>query len=360
MASEDDSEQQGGRILHRGAYACIFEPLLRCKPGTTQTIASSAAPDAVQITKLLRKEDAQNEELVSRVLQSTPLWKNYFVLSESICEPAEKQTDPDYGRCEVLQTETGRNLRLITMPYRGTSLLLHRISLPTFDLMHFVRHLVAAGAILTLRGVVHRDLHLKNIVMDDEDVPRIIDFNLAVVNDRTASNERLMHQHHPELDQVSPDYALLNAVSQGMSVENAIRSILSQKKVLRTLRTLFGLSAHEIGESLRQFARKSKAVRSGQLMDWYRVYWRMVDSWSIGVNLVQRIMKWLLWPEFATLYEPHRTMLLPVLRRMCAVDPMERVDCVQALHQLDPTHVVLRRYGKEWLAKVGTGVRKEA
>jgi hypothetical protein len=50
--------------------------------------------------------------------------------------------------------------------------------------------------------------------------------------------------------------------------------------------------------------------------------------------------------------ESARLKLNPILRKMCAIHPVDRIDCVEALEMLDPNNFVLRNYGKAWLEKI--------
>ena len=58
---------------------------------------------------------------------------------------------------------------------------------------------------------------------------------------------------------------------------------------------------------------------------------------------------------FRSMIIRHRPKLIPLLHRMCAINPNQRVDCMQALYYLQPDHFIIRKYGKGWLEKVGTG-----
>ena len=71
------------------------------------------------------------------------------------------------------------------------------------------------------------------------------------------------------------------------------------------------------------------------------------------INIVDFISKLSLWPEFSATLNKVRPKLFPVLRRLCEVNPMRRIDCVQALNMLSPNSFIIRKYSKEWLAKVG-------
>ena len=84
-------------------------------------------------------------------------------------------------------------------------------------------------------------------------------------------------------------------------------------------------------------------------------YWTTIDSWAIGALIVQFISNYSLWPSFAPVLKKHSSTLFPLLRRMCAVSPIQRVDCIQALYYLNPNHFIIRTYGKAWIEKKGSG-----
>jgi hypothetical protein len=65
----------------------------------------------------------------------------------------------------------------------------------------------------------------------------------------------------------------------------------------------------------------------------------------------------MLWPSFQkTDYTRHATEIKGVLRKLTAVNPMDRIDSVQALALLDPGNYIVRKYAGDWLEKVGRGV----
>ena len=45
-----------------------------------------------------------------------------------------------------------------------------------------------------------------------------------------------------------------------------------------------------------------------------------------------------------------------MLRKMCAVSPNERIDCVQALHYIDPKNTIINtERAKVWMNNVKSG-----
>jgi hypothetical protein len=115
-----------------------------------------------------------------------------------------------------------------------------------------------------------------------------------------------------------------------------------------------GISPQQMKTSLYRFFKQSKSVKDGDSEAWFKSYWTKYDSWGIGINIVFQIIKWSISTAFSI--ESHKAKLYPILRKMCAVSPLERIDCVQALYQWNPNHFIIQRYGKEWLKKVGTGM----
>jgi len=343
----------GGKLLDQGLYGCIFTPPLVCKDKKKQ--AAIEKEDDLQLSKLILTEYAIREEDVATLIRKIPLWKNYFVVSESMCEPAVKQTEKDLPLCVSLNQERLSKFRLLVMPYGGESLNSHRFTLSSFDFLEFAKHFIQAGALLNLFGVVHRDIHGGNILVDKDDVPRIIDFNLAIFVETDDMVGQLEHQYSPSLSQEPPDSALVNAIKFGYNPQQVMASILSKRPSIKRISALLGVPVTKMRAQLEAFYQKSKSVRAGDDEEWFKVYWRTIDSWAIGVNLVEFIYKLSLWPEYKSTLDRAFVTLYPVLRRLCAVNPLERMDCVQALYALDPKHFIIRKYAGAWLAKVGTG-----
>ena len=101
------------------------------------------------------------------------------------------------------------------------------------------------------------------------------------------------------------------------------------------------------------FSLKSASVRKMDMNQWYKTYWRVIDSWSVGVIIVSLLYRFKQSSFYATRFKSSEKVLFPVLTALCQVDPSKRIDCVQALHQLDPNHFIIRKYAGAWLKRVG-------
>lgn len=342
---------QGGRLLDQGMYGCVFTPALKCKGVSVKP--DQEDPFHPPVSKLILTDDAKQEFAVSEIIRRLPGWKRYFAVSESICEPSPKQTEKEMGECEILNDVPLSDFRILSMPYRGSPVYRHRFQIKDFDFISFVRHLLEAGSMLALFGIVHRDLHLGNVLVDHKQVPRIIDFNLSIrVLADSITPAMISHTFKPQLIQEPPDSALVMGISAGHPSERIIQSIMRNKWILTKLQSLFKISKEDMGEKLRDLCKRSRSIQNGDTVEWFRTYWSKIDSWSIGVMIIDRMSSFSLWPEFGSMMESARTTLDPILRKMCAVHPVDRIDCVEALEMLDPTNFVLRNYGKAWLEKI--------
>lgn len=347
----------GGRLLAQGLYGCVFTPSLTCRAGTEERVEDRVRQQTEMLSKLVPVGDAIQEFEISKQIHRIPFHKQYFVVADSICQPVEQQKDRDLPECQVLKETALKEMKLLRMPYAGKALHQVQFSLPTFDLRAFAVHLIAGGALMNLFGVVHRDLHQGNVLVDSHHVPRIIDFNLSISmrSDKQVKASDLSHKYEIDISQEPPDSTLVNAIAHGESALSVIQGICYRKSVINKLVAVLGISKKEIYHRLLGFYKKSKSVRTGDMERWFSLYHRVVDSWAIGVMLVELIGKLSLWPSAMGRLQGQIRGLLPVLRKMCAVHPMDRIDCVQALQMLEPHHIVLRRYGKKWLEIVGAG-----
>lgn len=348
-------EAVGGKLFDEGLYGCIFTPPLDCKPGSRRGSAS-ADKDVLHppVSKLILSDDAEIEFSISKMIRKIPLWKNYFVVSESICAPALIQKDKDISKC----IENPRDIvkySILTMPFGGQPMSTFRFNVQGFDFMSFVKHFLECGALLNLFGIVHRDIHQGNILIDNEFVPRIIDFNLAIPVNSSVVVEDLSHKYEYSIAQEPPDSVLVNAIAHGFKADRVIHAVSFKRPTMKQIRNLLSITNQAMADELEDFYTKSKAVKAGDTLRWFQIYWRTIDSWAFGVNLVDLISRLSLWPEFSGTWNKVQDKILPMLRRLCAVSPVRRIDCVQALNYLDPSSFIIRKYGRAWLAKVGDG-----
>ncbi|NDH67238.1 MAG: hypothetical protein EBY22_04900, partial [Gammaproteobacteria bacterium] len=126
-----------------------------------------------------------------------------------------------------------------------------------------------------------------------------------------------------------------------------------KKPVIRYISSMLQISKRDMQHDLFEYYNTSKSLQGKDSKSWFLTYWRLIDSWAIGAIIVNIIHNLLLWPQFNI--RDINPKLLVLLKRLCAVSPTVRVDCVQALHYLDPHHFIIRKYSQDWLRKLGTG-----
>lgn len=327
----------GGKLLGQGSYGCVFKPSLECKDKKGKKSSTN------KITKILTKEHAEKEEYLSAMIRRIPHWKNYFAVSESICVPSNSAStkEKDLDKCEVLEGKSLSDFRLLTMTYAGKELHNFPFDMYHFDFMVFVKHFIAAGAMLTVHGIVHGDLHQGNILVDAHNVPRIIDFNLSYQKDDAVIMPR---SHSLEYYQDPPDFTLVNAIVKRYNPQVVINSIIYKKHIFRLIHIILGVSYDDMQAHMNDFLLKNPTT----LQSWFNQHWSKIDSWAIGANIIYLIKTLSYSPIFTHTLPQIKTVLYPILRDMCAISPINRIDCVKALHRLNPDHFMFK--GKEPLA----------
>ncbi len=342
----------GGRLYDEGQYGCIFTPPLLCK---NQKKSVTSDVDNNKLDKLLTKEEAITEFAMAQTIQKLPLWKNYFIVSESMCEPAKLQQNSELAECDLLDTKSLSQLRILRMTFGGTPLSIYKSKVQDFPYMDILKHMLEGVSLLTLHGVIHRDLHQGNILIDSKNVPRIIDFNLSLNVKNNIQSSDLKHTYTVIPFQEPPDSTLINAILLGKKYDIVINDIIDNKPILRKIQSVLGVSTDNMRQNLEEFYERSISVQNGDYVKWFKTYWRVVDSWAVGTNFVELANKLLLWNEFQEEWRKISKQIVPILKKMCAINPMERIDCIQALAKIDPQNYIIRKYATEWLNNVGSG-----
>lgn len=355
----EDTAQTGGSLYDEGGYGCVFTPPLLCanEKGVGAGAGAGAGAGPKQVDKLLKASDAEYEYSIAQSIQKIPLWRQYLSVPESICTPApiSKQTETELGECKLIGSTPLGKMRLLRSSFVGVPIQQLKLNIATFSFYDFAVHLLEGVSLLNLFGIVHRDLHMGNILVDRANVPRIIDFNLAVsIHNMPAAAAKMRVTYDPELMQVSPDWALVNAVAAGRNAQTIMEDLFHRNSFYKTVQTLTGITEREQRDALQTFYEKSRSLQAGNVEAWFQNYWRLVDAWAVGMALTYVLSKLLLWPSFQrTDYRAHKDTLLSVIRGLTAFNPLERIDSIQALAMLNPDSYVLRKYGMVWLEKVG-------
>lgn len=354
----------GGKLYGEGAYGCVFaRPALKCKGKGDGNGAAKAKADAkanakdTVATKLMDKTKAAEEMAIADRIRAIPLWKNYFIVATDSCVPAREQPKATgITDCDLVEDIEYPDMRILKMAFGGTSLSTYKFNFHKHSFLEFSKSILEATAMMTLFGIVHRDLHRGNILLDDDAVPRIIDFGLALNVNQKQSQAALFHRTHDvKYAQEPPDYTLTNAVAIGMDAGEAIADIIKNKKILGVISSTLTISEAQMERSLRAFYNVSPAAQTGDLVGWFEHYWSKIDSWSAGVLITYTLSNLMLWKSFMEgEFSTYSEKLFKVLRGMCDLNPGRRLDAVEALAELDPENYVIKKWGAAWLAKRST------
>jgi serine/threonine protein kinase len=340
----------GGKLVGQGTYGCAVTPPLLCKG------RARAERNEYKVGKLTIEDDAKTELHISKILRESKLWKHYFVLPElTSCEPTAKQRSEDWDECHITKEVPQNELLQIISSYGGKSFSsLGSISLhpSRFNYVYFFKHLLEACALLTLKGIVHYDLHRANILVDRYSVPRLLDFGMAF--SATELDYEIIDNrwkvYDPKYDSEPPEITVATGIRKGLPVERATNAAVFEKPVYKNYEIIFREDRETLAAELESFCRKSKSFRKKDWLTVYKTYWPGFDSFAIAAVLLNVLRTQLTWPEFinSSIWQQKGDVILDILKRMLSPNPSLRYDCVEALSIYDPQNAVLRN-SEAWL-----------
>jgi serine/threonine protein kinase len=290
----------------------------------------------------MHKSDGDNEWNIIGRIHKIPLYKNYFSTGNAICEPATEQVDKDIAKCKMIKEYSMYNLSIMSMNYSGVSLSTYPFKVHRLNIIGFAKHIIEAGALMSIHGIIHRDLHDDNILVDAHSVPRLIDFNLSLLRDiaQDKIDDMMRHEHNYNLSQEPPDSTLINGLLQHVNAEKVIQEIIYKKTIIQHIKALYNIPSQQMYKDLTYLNR----TMPKDYYSWFKKFWYLVDSWSIGcilTTLLYNLKQSSAYDKTIKKYEP---ILFPILKKMCEVSPYNRIDCVKALYMLDPHNYIIKRY----------------
>jgi len=358
--SEDRKKTQGGALLGEGVYGCAFSPPLKCrgKPIATKNIVER------RVGKVTTDFDAYWESRITEYLKANPLAANYFILTEEICQPDVRsaQTEPELAECSAITGKRLTSYKQISMAFGGKALSMSSFRVDRFDFFAFTKHLLEGGALLLLSGVIHTDLHSGNVLLDEYQVPRLIDFGMAVLPNQLTKDLIPFVAHQPDFqyNQEPPEFSLLWAKYAGVEDEDTPTEIIQQKKIFKDIQTVVGTTQQKAATDLEIFQQSSRSLGENDPVAFFKTYWPQYDAWSIGVLLISLVRGFMFFKEFEAnkSYSKHKVVLEKVMKGLTEASPTKRLDAIEALSVLmsggdgddDASEsFVLSEYASEWL-----------
>ena len=341
---------EGGYLVGKGTYGCVFDPPLLCEKGRPRSKGKGRI-----LGKLTKEFDYQIEEAASLRIKTIPNHERYFVPidTETFCrpKPMHQQKESDLWKCTFLQRKGYDMSHMIhfQLKYGGVDSYDYicnprkdrdcKADGPPIRWSVFLEGLLEAAATLTLYQLVHYDIHRVNILMDPKtSKPRLIDFGQAfyaeeitteTLDDRwkeVSPGERLSEFEPPEV-------TMATLIRKGLNAVEAYGQVMRYKEPLQKAEALVGLSRQTQGRDFAEFWRDSGAARNENWVQMFKFYWPTFDAWNIGGVLLHLFEYCQMKKEIAESEEFRAAAqrFKEVLRGLLRLNPKRRLDCVEAL-----------------------------
>ena len=185
----DKRTKRGGKILGEGAFAAVVDPAIPCKDGRDMSSYVSRVSKRMRIQDIISKD---KPEVIKRLKEIDPSQK-YFYYSE-YCEPGRMLKENKIDGVNSMNKkfyEIIRRGKEVWNPYmvhkprswkgffNGKSLgKKHPFPSRTTEQIDYLEKAID---LLHKNGIVHGDLHGHNVIMGEDNMPRIIDFQFTVL-----------------------------------------------------------------------------------------------------------------------------------------------------------------------------------
>ena len=354
-------------MLAQGHYGCIFDPPLICR-GEKQPRGGYRKGKLGKLTEI---SDIKNELMAAELFKEKPEARKYFILPEldTVCTQGNdgqtaviiaEQKERDFSKCEALQRDGMGEMLHYQMEYGGKTLQDKleniQIAVKEFPYFKFMGEILEIGAYLLINGLIHNDLHSANIMVNKEYRPRLIDFGRAYYS-REITQDTLINlaaEYSPSFGQITPECTTQDGLESGVPFPTIIQDLISQKPGLLYAERLFGQSRQKQMAEFQNFWTTSKSIQNNDYLSFWRLYWPVVDAWSIGQVLGSTLYKLSQSNEFMKSrgWQEKHGAVKAVITGLLRASPRVRLDSLEALALYDPMNALVSSApGKAWLEK---------
>jgi serine/threonine protein kinase len=329
-------KQSGGVLFATGDYGCLFkDPAPVCE--------ETGKPIDAEVGKLIVESGSGQQDEINKteILKKMPGFKDFLILPEKTCRASHVQPDPDWSKCFLTLKDT--KLLILGMADGGETLKDSLQRTPWFckNFITLLEHLVEGVVLMHRNGWAHTDIHDKNILIDKNDIPRYIDFGLAL-NKSNPNKEELdtFSEYNVSLIFMPPEYHVYAMNLNKIDFRTGILHIGSQS-IYERIQNLLG-SKQNIDDVLKKLINNPKVKTDA--VTFYTTYSEKTDIWSLGMVFYRAFMHCLSFPDAHLISEFNIERIKTILKLMLAFDPDTRGSAEQVLSLINPSnHFLVRR-----------------
>jgi serine/threonine protein kinase len=179
--------KKGGEFLGEGSYGCTFLPAVNCqaKEGRSVNNDGRQVRNEKKLTKVFwSNEDVEDEWKFAKLIRDVDPKQRYFIYPNERCTVAKKDIlkQPNAMDCNNLRILSQKTVKLpvLQMKYGGVTLekWVQMKRRKFVEFLPMLRHILVGIGKLHRKGYLHHDLKIDNILIDDNNVPHIIDYSL--------------------------------------------------------------------------------------------------------------------------------------------------------------------------------------
>jgi len=319
---------RGGALLGQGVFGCTFDPAPPCAGGRV-----FKEIDGQKAVGKLTSDDVTEELAIGKTIMALPLAAQYFALPSASCKAGDPSQDPEAKGCRVLtESDQGTSFSLLLMPAGGKQLIKWAADLQRLSLNYerLFRHLLEGMVIYQNAGYIHNDIHMGNILVDERDVARYIDFGLGfkLADIKTWDDTNMGRRFRPKYNWTPPEIHARRMVKNGIWLKDGLKQLKEINPEFVRMEDQFParLPAFDALTNLLKAAPKSGG-------EFIRQYGMKFDVWRIGLCM------WYLWEDIlkglAVPANMDKERIRKVLSGLTDFDPRKRLSAGEALYILD-------------------------
>ena len=357
----EDTKSTGGALLGEGRSACVFDAMPPCR-GRSRSVRDGRYSQSKRRTRrVVKVMDAKDPTVpieinIARQLSQIPNAADYFILTDDVCVGDDVGDDPDWSKCPLFRqgsavafskNQTLKRSPFVQLRMNNGGIRLNDYALDIDKLLpnwiNIQIHLATGLKLLHGRNWVHGDFHFGNILVDNKNVPRIIDFGLSYNVLQLEEKNYINMLFLPSYDNYAPELDYAAACSRTDKIKEStkatrmaiMKQIYDGKPLIKEIDETFPASSGALSE-LEKFADVHPLNGAADIVAFLRKYGTKGDMWTFGFDFYKIYMLMLTVPSFigSNFYRFHHAAQMRILRGLLQMDPRKRLSADGVLLEL--------------------------